>query len=344
MPRFATAGLLAGLLIGLPMISGVSQAMIRSSPASSSVAQSSRPNTRKPVTQEPFDWGAAADRESTGRQEVSPDAGTQAFLGLLAGIAAQQQAQQEAQQAQMQQQQERAAFRNQMRNIQTQYSRMPGPPQMGSPYGTGQFGGGGNTPQPMQHYEGACTKCGYRTGRQVNQSQRTCSQLGVGVDGTRPCGGVIVWGPAGGMPSAVGMVAQQSAGAFTPNGMQQFEGTCTSCGYRTGRQVNMSQRTCSQLGVGVDGTRPCGGVIAWAPAGAMPGVAPGTAGPMSSRQIGSGYTPSRMQQFEGQCSRCGYRTGRQVNQSQRTCSQLGGGVDGTRPCGGVIIWAPAQGF
>ena len=343
MPRFATAGLLAGLLIGLPMISSVSQAMIKSSAASSSVAHKSRPITRKPVTQEPFDWGGAADRESAGRQQVSPDAGTQAFLGLLAGMAAQQQAQQGAQQAQMQQQQERAAFRNQMRNIQTQYSRMPGPPQTGSPYGSGQFGGGGSVPQPMQQYEGMCTKCGYRTGRQVSQSHRTCSQLGVGTDGTRPCGGVIVWGPAGGVPGAGGMMPQPQAGAFMPNGMQQFEGTCTSCGYRTGRQVNQSQRTCSQLGVGSDGTRPCGGVIAWAPAGAMPGNVPGLNGSAAQRQ-GGGYTPQRMQQFEGRCSRCGFRTGRQVNQSYRTCSQLGVGVDGTRPCGGVIIWAPAQGF
>jgi hypothetical protein len=343
MPRFAIAGVLAGLLLGLPMISGVSQAMIRSSPASSSVAQPSRPSTRKPVNQEPFDWGAAADRESARRQEVSPDAGTQAFLGLLAGIAAQQQAQQEAQQAQMQQQHERAAFRNQMRNLQTQYSRMPGPPQMGGPYGTGQFGGGGNTPQPLQQYEGTCTKCGYRTGRQVNQSHRTCSQLGVGADGTRPCGGVIAWAAAGAIPGAVGMVPQSQSGAFMPNGMQQVEGTCTRCGYRTGRQVNQTQRTCSQLGVGVDGTRPCGGVIAWAPAGSMPGAVPGAAGSTPQRQ-GGGYTPQRMQQFEGRCSRCGYRTGRQVNQSHRTCSQLGVGADGTRPCGGVIIWAPAQGY
>lgn len=202
---------------------------------------------------------------------------------------------------------------------------------------------GGFTPNSMQQFEGTCTKCGYRTGRQVNQSQRTCSQLGVGVDGTRPCGGVIVWGPAGGMPGAAGMVAQQQAGVSMPNGMQQFEGTCTSCGYRTGRQVNQSQRTCSQLGVGVDGTRPCGGVIAWAPAGAMPGAVPGLNGSAAQRQ-GGGYTPQRMQQFEGTCSKCGYRTGRQVNQTQRTCNQLGVGVDGTRPCGGVIIWAPSQGF
>lgn len=343
MPRFAIAGVVVGLLLGLPMISGVSQAMIGSSAPSSSVAHTARPGLRKPAIQEPFDWGAAADRESAGRQEVSPDAGTQAFLGLLAGMAAQQQAQQGAQQAQMQQQQERAAFRNQMRNIQTQYSRMPGPPQTGSPYGSGQFGGGGSAPQPMQQYEGMCTKCGYRTGRQVSQSHRTCSQLGVGTDGTRPCGGVIVWGPAGGMPGAGGMIPQPQAGAFMPNGMQQFEGTCTSCGYRTGRQVNQSQRTCSQLGVGTDGTRPCGGVIAWTPAGAMPGNVPGLNGSAAQRQ-GGGYAPQRMQQFEGRCSRCGFRTGRQVNQSQRTCSQLGVGVDGTRPCGGVIIWGPAQGF
>jgi hypothetical protein len=195
----------------------------------------------------------------------------------------------------------------------------------------------GYAPQTTPEFEGTCAKCGYRTGRQVNQSQRTCSQLGVGVDGTRPCGGVIIWAQAGG-------VSPLQAGGSTLTNRQQYEGQCTKCGYRTGRQVSQSQRTCSQLGVGPDGTRPCGGVIAWAPAGAMPGAVPGTAGPMSSRQIGSGYTPPRMQQFEGQCSRCGYRTGRQVNQSQRTCSQLGVGVDGTRPCGGVIVWGPAQGF
>jgi hypothetical protein len=195
----------------------------------------------------------------------------------------------------------------------------------------------GYTPHTAAQFEGTCAKCGYRTGRQVNQSHRNCSQLGVGTDGTRPCGGVIIWAQAGG-------ASPLQAAGHMPSSMQQYEGQCTRCGSRTGRQVSQSQRTCSQLGVGVDGTRPCGGVIAWAPAGAMPGAAPGTAGPMSSRQIGSGYTPSRMQQFEGQCSRCGYRTGRQVNQSQRTCSQLGVGVDGTRPCGGVIVWGPAQGF
>jgi len=59
---------------------------------------------------------------------------------------------------------------------------------------------------------------------------------------------------------------------------------------------------------------------------------------------GNAVTPQRLQQFEGTCTKCGYRTGLQVSQTQRTCIQLGVGVDGSRPCGGVIVWDPAQGY
>ena len=79
-------------------------------------------------------------------------------------------------------------------------------------------------------------------------------------------------------------------------------------------------------------------------AGVTPAAAVRTDGLMPSRQAGGGSAPQRMQQFEGTCTKCGYRTGRQVNQSQRTCSHLGVNADGTRPCGGVIVWGPAQGF
>lgn len=56
------------------------------------------------------------------------------------------------------------------------------------------YGGAPSQPR-FQQVEGTCTKCGYCTGRQVSQTQRRCIQLGVGVDPTRPCGGVIVWTP-----------------------------------------------------------------------------------------------------------------------------------------------------
>lgn len=474
MPRFAIAGVVVGLLLGLPMISGVSQAMIGSSAPSSSVAHTARPGLRKPAIQEPFDWGAEVNNRSATRgpaqgkhvrsEEEATDSdvlnernlegiatgripadeatrrraialirerGTDALNSLMDRVS--NESNPESERSSDEHSPNRRVFSDEEweaitaslvregrvrrtrpqdavkffgvyavikkvfvdSGIESPSIRMlngfkgqvceatisaRGPEaaakqltelvlaanQSGVPLVTAESAAqfeagvapaavvrtdgvvpsrqaGGFTPNGMQQFEGACTKCGYRTGRQVNQSQRTCSQLGVGVDGTRPCGGVIVWGPAGGMPGAGGMVPQPQAGVSVPNGMQQFEGTCTKCGFRTGRQVNQTHRTCSQLGGGVDGTRPCGGVIAWAPAGAMPGAVPGLNGSAAQRQ-GSGYTPQRMQQFEGTCSKCGFRTGRQVNQSYRTCSQLGVGVDGTRPCGGVIIWAPAQGF
>lgn len=119
---------------------------------------------------------------------VPPDAGVQAFLGLVEGIAAQQQ----MQRMQMLQQQERAAFQNQMRDIQRGYSRMQGPANAGGPYGGGQAGGGY---APQQQLEGTCTRCGWRTGRQVTQGSTRCIQL---TGGGTPCGGVIVWTPARG--------------------------------------------------------------------------------------------------------------------------------------------------
>lgn len=49
----------------------------------------------------------------------------------------------------------------------------------------------------------------------------------------------------------------------------------------------------------------------------------------------------RRQEWQGTCTRCGWNTGRQVVQGSNRCIQIQGGG---ALCGGVIVWAPAQGF
>lgn len=83
----------------------------------------------------------------------------------------------------------------------------------------------------------------------------------------------------------------------------------------------------------------------FSPSYATPSV-PSVVQPVSPYGAGpsSGGRPRQMQQWEGVCSRCGHRTGRQVTRgnSRERCIQITGGNG--QLCGGAIIWEPAQGF
>lgn len=188
--------LVVAICFGLPLVrAGVFAIAGSTSTQGTETARTTR------VSQTEGEGENARANPPVARPQNDPDAGMNTLLGILMGLALRQEQQHYAMQRWQAQQQQQAILHSQSRRPQFPSPEYRYPPQPGGSYLSGQGGGGrGYRPPQMQQYEGTCTRCGYKTGRQATQSYRTCSQISSNGDGIKPCGGVIVWAPLGRSP------------------------------------------------------------------------------------------------------------------------------------------------